>query len=144
MPLATREDLEAVIGIDDVEALLEIAVKSNTTAEQAEAARQARLGKALQAGANLIAQFITLPDPASASEVLREIAIEEAIYFLVKHTRSGASQAYIDAADQRRRDLRAMRKREQMPGSPEGQASHRPRVVASQGRYSTETKRRFY
>ncbi len=144
MPLATRAALEEVIGVDAIAELLDVAVTANATLEQAEAARERRLEAALRAGDNLISQFIALPSPETASEVLRELAIEEGIYFLLKHTKAGAPPAYVEAANQRRRDLAMMRKREQMPGKPEGQASHRPQVVAAQGRYTTAVKKRYY
>lgn len=144
MPLATRAALEGVIGVDAIAELLDIAVPANASNEQAETARQRRLDAALRAGDNLISQFITLPSPETASDVLRDLAVEEGIYFLIKHTKAGASAAHIEAATERRRDLRMMRKREQMPGSPEGQASHRPRLIEARGRYTTEVKKRYF
>ena len=144
MTLATRAQLEAAIGVDSIMELLNVAVPANATGEVAEAARQRRLDAALRAGDNLISQFLMVPSADDAPDVLRELAVEEALYYLLKHTKAGAPEAYRDAADQRRRDLAMMRKREQMPGSPEGQASHRPRVVAAVGRYSTARKRRYY
>lgn len=144
MPLATRPDLEAVIGVDALDELLGVAVPADASVEQAQAAEQARLDAALRAGDHLISQFLPVPDPDAAPGVLREFAVEEALYYLLKHTKAGAPEGYRDAADQRRRDLAMMRKREQMPGSPTGQASHRPRVVPSEGRYTTGVKRRYY
>ncbi len=138
MTLATRADLEALRGATYIDVLLSSATDVGDPLSDAQ--KTARLQSALQSGDDLIAQFLPLPespdDPRSA--VLRRFAVDEALFTLQRHTSSGANDSDHAAADQRRRDLAHMRKREQFAGTPEQQRTTTPSTVASSSPFALD------
>lgn len=124
MPIATRADLEALAGPRRVAELLASARSPGSDSATQLEQEAAKLAAALQAGDNLISQFLTVPedDTDPRWETLRQFAIEEAFYKLHEHTQSGASEAMDAAAKMRRVDLSHMRERKQMPGTVESGA----------------------
>lgn len=143
MPLTNRARLEAPRGTRIIADLLAEARDPATSLAEQEAEMQARLDAALQAGDNLIAQFLPLPAPEDASEVLIQFATDEALFYLQEKSKGGASDSQIVAADLRRRDLKAMRKRDQWAGSPKGQRSTRARIVESSSAFSRDRMKGF-
>ena len=143
MPIATRADLEAVRGIRHVAELLREARDRAATLEEQLAQEAARLNEALQAGDNLIAQFLPLPADASDPRwpVLRQFAVNEALYYLEQHTQAGASAAAHDTAGLRRKDLHHMRNRDQWAGSADGQSNQRSGYVESGDPWSRRNMR---
>lgn len=131
MTLATRADLEALRGAEYVDRLLSAAADIGDALSEDQ--KSAKLAAALQAGDDFVAQFLPLPkSPSDPSyQVLRRFAIEEAFYTLQRHSSVGADSADREAADERRRDLAYMRKRDQFPGTPEGQRTATPTTVPS-------------
>ncbi|MEM9488602.1 MAG: hypothetical protein AAGC55_05630 [Myxococcota bacterium] len=145
MPIATREDLATLLGVDALRTLLNRVVPAGASPEVAETARQKLLDAVLLRGDNFIAKHIDLPAPDQATAALRDIAIDQAKHELLVLSQGGESEEMRDQAKERRRELIEMRKRgNQMPGTTRGQASHRPRIVPAQGRYTTEVKKRYY
>lgn len=131
MAIATQARIVAIVGPRAVtELLAEARDPASSRADQDEQA-QARLQSALQAGDDLIAQFLPLPAPGEASDVLIRFALDEALYYLRANSKGGASESDHIAAERRRRDLAHMRKRGQWPGSAKGQRAVRPRIVES-------------
>jgi hypothetical protein len=144
MPIATRADIEAIRGPRYLSELLRTARDfSSTPAEQLEQ-EGARLDEALQCGDDLIAQFI-LPLPENSTDarwnVLRRIAMNEALYYLKQQSEAGASEADDTAAQMRRKDLSHMRERMQSPGSTEGQSNQATSYVENVSSYSREALR---
>ena len=132
MPIATKAELEAIRGPRYIEQLLRDA--ADYGGSDPEADKDARMEAALVAGDNLLAQFlvidgIDLTDPRW--DVLRQFAIEEALYFLQRHSGAGSAEADHGAAQMRRQDLGHMRRREQFAGTPEGQRTATPTTVES-------------
>jgi hypothetical protein len=132
VPIATRADLEAIRGPRYLEQLLQDATDEGGVVSAP--VQDARLAAALDQGDNLIAQFFVITGITSTDprwNVLRQFAIEEALYYLQRHSASGASEADHTAAMMRRQDLGHMRKREQFAGTPEGQRTSVPTTVSS-------------
>jgi hypothetical protein len=139
MPIATQADIEAVRGPRYVEELLRDAGDYGGSGTEAE--KTARLNAALRAGDNLLSQFVVIAGISSADprwETLRQFAIEEALYYLQKHSASGASEADHAASQMRRQDLGHMRRREQFAGTPEGQRTTTPTTVSSGSDFALE------
>lgn len=143
MPLTNRARIEAPVGPRVVAELLAEARDPASSPVEQDAQALARLDAALQAGDNLVAQFLPLPEPADASEVLIQFATDEALYYLRQKSKGGASESDHIAAQDRRRDLAAMRKREQWPGSPKGQRSARACIVESSSRFRQDRLKGF-
>ena len=131
MPIATQAGIAAIVGPRAVAELLAEARDPASSAAEQEAQAQARLQSALQAGDDLVAQFLPLPPAGEAPDVLVRFATDEALYYLRANSKGGATDSDHIAAQQRRRDLSHMRKREQWTGSPKGQRAVRPRIVES-------------
>ena len=132
MPLASRADLEALIGPVRVTELLREAVNIAADAETREAQELQRLAAALRWADALIGTYITIP--ASPPEELVTLAADEALYVLNKSTPAGASPSQHDDAVMRRKTLAAMRKNDRWTGGPESVAPRRSRVVKARNR----------
>ncbi len=120
------------MGREYIEGLLSSAADygSDVSEEQ----KTARLSAALNAGDQLIAQFLPIAGITEADPrwgTLRQFAIDESLYYLECNTPSGASDSSHRAADRRRKDLSYMRKRQQFAGTPEGQRATVPDAVPS-------------
>jgi hypothetical protein len=122
--LATRADIEAVRGPVHVERMLGVAEDPAADESTRAGQRLARLTEALQAGDDLIRQFLDLDQVLAspiATQTCRRLAIGEALYFLALNSEAGASEGDESAAKMRRVDLAHMRDRKQWPGAPDGQ-----------------------
>lgn len=142
--LVTRAALEALRGPDVLQELLE-------EAGPVAAHQEARLAAALEAGDNLIRQFLYLPEDLTQTDprwaVFHELAVQEAFYWLHANTTTGATASQHAAATERRSDLGHMRKREQWPGTAVGHGNGpgkvRAGVVASGSRFSVSNMTGF-
>lgn len=126
MTLAVRADLEAVRGPRYVEELLVDAADPADDTPTQDAQKQARLDEALQAGDDLIAQFLDLGKVSGdevAERTLKRLAIDESLYYLQRHSRTGATEGADEQARTRRVDLAHMRDKQQWPGTAKGQHS---------------------
>lgn len=134
MPIATQADIEAIRGPQYIAKLLKSAVDSGALAPTQAEQRQARLDACLLAGDNLIRQFLDLDaiiqDPVALATI-RQFAIEESIYFLQSQSDTKPSEHDDERARMRRADLAMMRKRNQFPGTPTGQATITSGVVTN-------------
>lgn len=132
MPIATQADIEAILGPKRLDDLLEYSADHGGVDAPAE--KTARLDAALRAGDNLIAQFLDITDIDNTDprfEVLRQLAIDEAIYYLQRFSTAGVDEADNAAAQLRRSDLGHMRRRAQMPGTVEKQRHTASKTVSS-------------
>ena len=137
MPIATRADLEAVRGPAYIADLLRSA-RDSADIPTGDAEELARLNTALQAGDDLIIQF--LPESVlSLSPVpspLLRMAIDESLYYLIRNSQAGASEGDDSAAQMRRLDLAKMRERDQFTGTPDNQRSITVQTVANASGFS--------
>ena len=148
MPLATLADLEAIRGPAYVRDLLNSGVDKAAPDEPTRTAqRTARLNAALDQGDQLVRQFLDLDailTDATATAVLRRLAIDEAIYYLKAHSQAGTTPEDEERAQMRRTDLAAMRKREQFPAKPLGQTVITSGVVEATSSISRAGLRGYY
>jgi hypothetical protein len=140
MPVATRADLEAVRGPRYIVELLEDGADLAATLAEQDAQAAARLAEALQAGDDLLSQFLPIQTLTSSDprwNTLRRLAVDESLYFLQCNRTTPADEGAEMRAQIRRSDLAHMRKREQWPGTAEGQVSTRSQIVESSSAFAS-------
>ena len=135
--LSSREEIVTFISDTRLNELLHSAAESGMSDEEADAAREARLQAALQSGDNLV--YARVPGARGQNPpdlILVEHATLEAIYFLKRVSKAGASDEDRDDARERRMDLEKLRTRKQSLRDPSRQRLTKPAYVESGSPFS--------